>query len=284
MEYNVDIRNIESFNPYQRAIMLDTDDAEVGKKPYLPVAERLIWFHKYCEDRNINLRSITTDVVENLTKNYLLTMRATVVIDTEAYTGYGSIIIDKIEGLSGDDIEIAETRAIGRALRNAGFGSPYDESDEKTPVDGAPPQKVTFEGAPLSSEAIINELLSEDEENTTVEQVKQEKQIELPLQPESESTIPNDASPADMSVEAQLIKALKVEYPFKPWPKRPTYELLELPELKKQLTWLANDYKGNASIKSWAVFVLRYVFSNNEAEKKVYLKVRESLRAEKLIK
>lgn len=68
-------------------------------------------------------------------------MKATVMVGTSAYTGYGSRLVDSAEGYSGDDIESAETRAIGRALRNAGFGSPFDDSEDN-PVDGFKPQPI----------------------------------------------------------------------------------------------------------------------------------------------
>ena len=131
-------RLIENYNPYDKAVWLDTED---GKKPYLCVNERIEWYTRYCEEKGYVTVGIATEYVPELTKQGMITMKATVMVGTSAYTGYGSRLVDSAEGYSGDDIESAETRAIGRALRNAGFGSPFDDSEDN-PVDGFKPQPI----------------------------------------------------------------------------------------------------------------------------------------------
>jgi len=129
-------RLVENYNPYDKAVWLDTED---GKKPYLCVNERIEWYTRYCEEKGYVTVGIATEYVPELTKQGMITMKATVMVGTSVYTGYGSRLVDSAEGYSGDDIESAETRAIGRALRNAGFGSPFDDSEDN-PVDGFKPQ------------------------------------------------------------------------------------------------------------------------------------------------
>lgn len=139
----------EAYNPYENPVYLEKEDGVYV--PYLTVGERLVWFHRYCESQEIK-GSIKTEFCPQLTGKgsypgmSMITMKAVITlmdsfgIQSE-YTGYGSCVVNA-EGYSGNDVENAETRAIGRALRNAGFVSPGGESDERVPVDGAKPQNI----------------------------------------------------------------------------------------------------------------------------------------------
>lgn len=78
-------------------------------------------------------------------------------------------------------------------------------------------------------------------------------------------------------MDVQLAKALKKEYPFKPWPQTPVYQLLEQPELKNKLTWLVEQYAGKEEIKQWAAFVLKYVCPEGQTENDMSLKELDEL-------
>lgn len=272
------------YNPYDRVMYLESDEGSLT--PYLCVSDRLTWLHRYCENFGLHC-SVRTEPCVELTRKGMITMRALVTIGEDTYTGYGSRLVNTVEGYSGDDIEAAETRAIGRALRNAGFGSPFGgESDEKTPVDGAKPQNIpTYNTNPMDATAVLNAITDDTEPEQSAMQESQGtpeasatafEQIRLNSEPDE----PTKAEPLDV----QLAKALKKEYPFKPWPQTPVYLLLEHPELKNKLTWLVEQYSGKEEIKKWAAFVLKYVCPEGQTEKQIYLAARNILREEGLIK
>lgn len=258
------------YNPYDRVMYLESDEGSLT--PYLCVSDRLTWLHRYCENFGLHC-SVRTEPCVELTRKGMITMRALVTIGEDTYTGYGSRLVNTVEGYSGDDIEAAETRAIGRALRNAGFGSPFGgESDEKTPVDGAKPQNIPTPNVnSMEATAVLNAITDDDEP----EQISMQG-----VQETSEPVKPTQTEPLDV----QLAKALKKEYPFKPWPQTPVYLLLEHPELKNKLTWLVEQYSGKEEIKKWAAFVLKYVCPEGQTEKQIYLAARNILREEGLIK
>lgn len=78
-------RLVENYNPYDKAVWLDTED---GKKPYLCVNERIEWYTRYCEEKGYVTVGIATEYVPELTKQGMITMKATVMVGTSAYTGY----------------------------------------------------------------------------------------------------------------------------------------------------------------------------------------------------
>jgi hypothetical protein len=255
-------RLVENYNPYDKAVWLDTED---GKKPYLCVNERIEWYTRYCEEKGYVTVGIATEYVPELTKQGMITMKATVMVGTSAYTGYGSRLVDSAEGYSGDDIESAETRAIGRALRNAGFGSPFDDSEDN-PVDGFKPQPIP---QPMSMQM---------PPMTPVEKISaMTEEIDKPSDAKKAKT-------AGVKIEQQVAEMLEKPYPFKPWPKLPLYELLEQPDLNKNLTWIANEYKGNPEIAEWAKTCLKYIYAADDTDKAIYLAARKILRDNKLIK
>lgn len=278
-----EIRIVEGYDPYRRAIMLDSDvineeTGEVEQVPYLKVCDRLEWFHKFCEVNNVPVRGVVTAPVPELTAKGLITLKATVTIGDEVYTGIGTAMVDANEGLSGSDVENAETRAIGRALRNAGFASPADGNDEETPVDGAPPQSVQSRPlvvAPLTSGEIIDSLLEEENTEPIAQGAAPVENIPAPAK--------KPGRPKKVAVEEQLAEALKQTYPFNPWKGRAVYELLDQPKLKDNLTWIINNY-SKEEVVSWAKMLAGYLFSTVEAERKTYLDAREILRNEGLIK
>ena len=197
-------RLVENYNPYDKAVWLDTED---GKKPYLCVNERIEWYTRYCEEKGYVTVGIATEYVPELTKQGMITMKATVMVGTSAYTGYGSRLVDSAEGYSGDDIESAETRAIGRALRNAGFGSPFDDSEDN-PVDGFKPQPIP---QPMSMQM---------PPMTPVEKLSaMTEEVDKPSDAKKAKT-------AGVKIEQQVAEILVQPYPFTPFPKLPFYELL----------------------------------------------------------
>lgn len=259
-----------AYNPYDKVVYLDSDEGSLT--PYLCVSDRLTWLHRYCENFGLHC-SVHTEPCIELTRKGMITMKAVITIGEDTYTGYGSRLVNTVEGYSGDDIEAAETRAIGRALRNAGFGSPFGgESDEKTPVDGAKPQNIPTPNVnSMEATAVLNAITDDDEpEQISMQGVQETSEPVKPTQTES--------------LDVQLAKALKKEYPFKPWPQTPVYQLLEQPELKNKLTWLVEQYAGKEEIKQWAAFVLKYVCPEGQTEKQIYLAARNILREEGLIK
>lgn len=278
-----DCRIIEGYNPYEKSIMLETETGE--QKPYLCVNERIAWFTKYCEEYfNDNDAGIITEVVPELTKQGMITMKATVKIAGSIYTGYGSKLVDRAEGYSGDDIESAETRAVGRALRNAGFVSPYDDGED-TPDNGFPPQQILTPDsyAPMSAEQIIANVI--DEEPKTAETSKEVPTASSDKAPATQETQPSQAKQSkDVSIEGQIANALSKPYPFRPWKDRPVYELLDLPELRKNLEWISTSYSGSTSIRDWATQLLKYIYPADDTDKQVYLAARKILIDKGLIK
>lgn len=273
-----DCRLTEAYNPYNAVVHLHEDNGTL--KPYLCVNERIVWFHRYCEDAKIH-GSITTEFVPELTRAGMITMKATVSLGEggEVFTGYGSRLVNSAEGYSGDDIEGAETRAIGRALRNAGFGSPFYEGDEGTPVDGAMPQNI-----PSTYNMSAADVLDAVTDDIPMEATNPAPATQATATAATETTTTKKQKKNNLSLDAKLAGALKMNYPFKPWPQIPVYELLDNPQLKEHLTWLANQYNGKEEIKNWATFVLKYVFFENETDKQIYIAARKILRDEGLIK
>lgn len=276
-----DCRIIEGYNPYEKSIMLETETGE--QKPYLCVNERIAWFTKYCEEYfNDSDASIITEVVPELTRQGMITMKATVKIAGSIYTGYGSKLVDRAEGYSGDDIESAETRAVGRALRNAGFVSPYDDGED-TPDSGFPPQQIPTPNsyAPMSAEQIIANVIEEEPkpvETSNETPTTQETQDAQGIQPSQQK------QSKDVSIEGQIANALSKPYPFRPWKDRPVYELLDLPELRKNLEWISTSYSGITSIRDWATQLLKYIYPADDTDKQVYLAARKILIGKGLIK
>ena len=276
-----DCRIIEGYNPYEKSIMLETETGE--QKPYLCVNERIAWFTKYCEEYfNDSDASIITEVVPELTRQGMITMKATVKIAGSIYTGYGSKLVDRAEGYSGDDIESAETRAVGRALRNAGFVSPYDDGED-TPDSGFPPQQIPTPNsyAPMSAEQIIANVIEEEPnpvETSNETPTMQETQNAQGIQPSQQK------QSKDVSIEGQIANALSKPYPFRPWKDRPVYELLDLPELRKNLEWISTAYSGSTGIRDWATQLLKYIYPADDTDKQVYLAARKILIDKGLIK
>lgn len=274
-----DCREIEGYNPYERAILLETETGE--KKPYLCVNERIAWYTRYCEESpNVSDFGIITEVVPELTRQGMITMKATVKIGGCVYTGYGSKLVDGNEGYSGDDIESAETRAIGRALRNAGFVSPYDDGED-TPDSGFPPQRIPDTYAPLSEEQIIVGSGSE-----TVGESSCEKMQETINTKNANAGQKTTSVSENIAIDKQIADMLSKPYPFRfrLWKDRPVYELLDSPELKKNLEWISKSYSGSTNIRDWATMLLKYVYPVDEADKQAYLAARKILIEKGLIR
>jgi hypothetical protein len=129
----------EDYNPAQRTIRLS--GRRGGDAEYLPVRQRMIWFRRENPGGNI-----TTELVEHVFGEYAI-FKATVEWLHEAQggwepvtcTGYGSETAPDFR----DYIEKAETKAIGRALAAAGYGTEAAfEEDPNRPAD-APYERPT---------------------------------------------------------------------------------------------------------------------------------------------
>lgn len=282
-------RMVEGYNPYDKAIMLTANDGT--QKPYLCVNERISWYTKYCEDKGYVTVGIATEFVPELTRQGMITMKATVLVGTSAFTGYGSRIVDSIEGYSGDDIEMAETRAIGRALRNAGFGSPFDDGEDN-PVDGfpaQPPQNMRTSYAPMTAEQLIANGVDDTPElpAQVIQPVQSVQPANKPAKAQTQTQTTQTAqttASANLSADAQLAEMLCKPYPFRPWKDRPVYELLEIPDLKKNLEWISTSYSGSTDIRDWATQLLKYIYPADNTDKEIYLAARKLLIDKKLIK
>lgn len=286
MSKKEECRIVEGYNPYEKAIMLTANDGT--QKPYLCVNERISWYTKYCEEKRYATVGIATEFVPELTRQGMITMKATVLVGSSTFTGYGSRIVDSIEGYSGDDIEMAETRAIGRALRNAGFGSPFDDGEDN-PVDGfpaQPPQSMRTSYAPMTAEQVIANGVDDTPElpAQVVQPVQPaNKPAKAQTQTQTTQTAQTTAS-ANLSADAQLAEMLCKPYPFRPWKDRPVYELLEMPDLKKNLEWISTSYSGSTDIRDWATQLLKYIYPADNTDKEIYLAARKLLIDKKLIK
>lgn len=53
-----------TYNPYENAVYLEKEDGVMV--PYLNVSERIVWFHRYCENKEMR-GSIKTDLCPQLT-------------------------------------------------------------------------------------------------------------------------------------------------------------------------------------------------------------------------
>jgi hypothetical protein len=123
--------------------------------PYLTVKQRVLWFRADHPEG-----SIETELVEHEAGAYAL-IKCTVSFlipnpDEPAFftvtcTGYGS----ETRADFGDYLEKAETKAVGRALAHAGYGT--EALDEGVPVDAAPPDRSSLPPAMTSGGASINQ-------------------------------------------------------------------------------------------------------------------------------
>lgn len=131
-----------TFNPQEHLSM-------IGKKEYLEVRWRLVWFRE---------AHPTGQILTDLVNVEPVVVKATIIDKSGAAlaTGYGSANDTGKAVWSGRGIEKAETAAIGRALAHAGFGTQFTEDDEgdhlaDSPMDTTPakPKNIT----PISKDA-----------------------------------------------------------------------------------------------------------------------------------
>jgi hypothetical protein len=130
---------INQFNPSTHIIQIGTSQ---GKKDYLPVAWRLVWFREQCAEGAIETEMLHLDLEKGIA------VFKAVVTDGQGgkSTGHGSESIKDFR----DFVEKAETKAIGRALAALGYGTQFtgDELDEGDRLADAPvsrPQAPTYD-------------------------------------------------------------------------------------------------------------------------------------------
>jgi hypothetical protein len=156
-------QQVQKFDPKPHLITLK-------KKPYLPVAWRLVWLNNHCDLNKLNF-TIETDFISLHEKSAIA--RAVVKISNSA-----GVIIKQATGTKTqnsdqftDFVEKAETGAVGRALAMIGFGAEFDaeEFDETNPETGEPrvvdtPQKSSKPtgNKPANKPAGSSDLLSEN--------------------------------------------------------------------------------------------------------------------------
>jgi hypothetical protein len=116
---------------------------KLQKRDYLEVKFRILWAQVDAQERGQRL-SIQTDLIEHDPEAKRAMMKATIsvmdpTIGISVYTGYGSEDAKDF----GDYIEKAETKAIGRALALAGYGTQFSvDHDFGAGPDGSPTGKV----------------------------------------------------------------------------------------------------------------------------------------------
>ena len=247
-------REVKGKNPLDFAIKIE--DSEGKEVPYLRVSDRIMWFHRYCEENKI-VAKVDSEIVPECSGQNQITLKATIQMGENVYFGYGSSLFTG-EGLQGSEIESAETRALGRALRNAGFITPYDLTEEKTPVD--------------TGASFTNQNIQPDKPDKA-------KPIapSAPPKPKKEG----EGKTPQNQVET-LVKALKQKYPYKPFPNVPVYQLLEQPQLKTGLEFIKNSNVKNENLKKWASFLLESLY--NSENRDIYIEARILLGEEGLLK
>jgi hypothetical protein len=150
---------INQFNPSAHIIQISTNQ---GKKDYLPVQYRLVWFRDQCPDGTITTELLDLNRAEECEtevsiwndekrryEKVIKRARGVAVFKATVTDGKGgSATGTKTENAASfaDYLEKAETGAIGRALAGLGYGTQFtgDELDEGTdriadaPVDRKP--------------------------------------------------------------------------------------------------------------------------------------------------
>lgn len=121
-----------SFDPASHLIDITQTDGSTAK--YLLVQDRVLWFHKYCEENGL-FGTVDDSNIEFIESIKMFKATCLVIIDGEIVgKSVGSCILkDDTEKA----IELAATSAKGRALANAGFGTAmcYQDDSEQIPCD-----------------------------------------------------------------------------------------------------------------------------------------------------
>lgn len=119
-----------AFNPTEHFI-------KIGKKDYLPVPFRIVWF------RDVYKKGIIDTDYHGISEGIMILR--THIYDEERNllaTGMATVRSDNKANWSGREIEKAETAAIGRALAHAGFGTQFTGDDEGEYLADSPVQNT----------------------------------------------------------------------------------------------------------------------------------------------
>lgn len=138
----------KAFNPSQHIIQISSSQ---GKKDYLPVQWRLVWFRSLCPDGKITTELLDLDRKEECEhettawndekrkyEKVVKCAKGVAVFKATVEDGKGGVATGtKMENAAAfaDYLEKAETGSIGRALAALGFGTQFapelDEGDER---------------------------------------------------------------------------------------------------------------------------------------------------------
>jgi len=136
-----------SFNPTEHLISMK------GGKLYLPVQWRIRWF------RNENPHGVINTEIVNISP---VIVRCTITNNDgiQIASGHGSATSKGTEVWSGRDLEKAETAAIGRALRSAGYGTEFSDDNDDDIADSPIAGKTSQNGGNLSTQSDSSEVVN----------------------------------------------------------------------------------------------------------------------------
>lgn len=110
---------------------------KVQGKEYPVVGGRLRLAHEHNDKLNIETTVITFE------NEKLAVIQAKVTTDNGIYNGYGTSTSNRDSRLKKTLLELAETRAIARALRFSGYGVEYTGAEEMQGVENVTSDKIT---------------------------------------------------------------------------------------------------------------------------------------------
>src|SRR5260221_564714 len=146
-------RRVSDFNPNEHLIQIPSKD---GKKDYLPVQWRLVWFRLLCPQGTIDTEELEVDndrecEAEISAWNQETRRSEKVLKVAKGYARYRAVVTDGKGGRASatktermvdfdDFVEKAETGAVGRALAMLGYGTQFAmiEFDEGERIVDAP--------------------------------------------------------------------------------------------------------------------------------------------------
>lgn len=172
------LNKTDNFTPFEHLIAIQKEDTYA---PYLPVAARIAWFWTVHPNGRID-----SEVLCSPNENVAV-IKASVYFDLNATTpsavGTGTAVWTD-DAIGKDFRAVAETRAIGKALNNAGFGTPLGTmitEDMPTPQESSISlEEVTPVDVPVKTSDII--LPAAPAKNKAVEIAEEREAVDIPKQ------------------------------------------------------------------------------------------------------